>query len=217
MFYPGKLILLLVACAPTVAGAQTAPGVHPAPAAAASSHPVKRVAPASKHKLAPVDQEYWLFIADKARDHESIQAEIRNHPDRFPPDIELRDMSMHIGIRPEEYATILTRILAANDRLKENDMERRAALSKFQKSADYSARSIPPPELSALGKQHDAIINGTIHTLKQELGTQSFQKLNTWVDLYYRSEASAPATGTEPTQPRVFADPSTLQAPVIET
>ena len=217
MFDPRNLILLLIACGSTIAGAQTARGANRTPAAAASSHPAKRGPAGTRHKPVPVDQEYWLFIADKARDHESIQKEIRNHPDRFPPDIELRDMSMHIGIRPEEYATILAHILDANDRLKENDRERRAALSKFQKSADYSAKSIPPPELIALGKEHDAIIDGTIHSLKQELGNQSFQKLNTWVDLYYRSEASAPATRTEPSEPRFFADPSTLQAPVVET
>jgi hypothetical protein len=217
MFYPGKLILLLVACGSTVAGAQTAPGVNRTPAATTSSRPAKRVTAGSKHKPVPVDQEYWLFIADKARDHESIQKEIRDNPNRFPPDIELRDMSMHIGIRPEEYATVLTHILDANERLKQNERERRAALSKFQNRADYSAKSIPPPELIALGKEHDAIINGTIHSLKQKLGNQSFHKLNTWVDLYYRSETSAPPTGTEPSQPKLFADPSTLQAPVVET
>ena len=101
---------------------------------------------------------------------------------------------MHIGIRPEEYATILTHILDANDRLKENEREWREALSRFQNSADYSAKAIPPPELIALGKEHEAIINGTIHSLKHELGNQSFHKLNTWVDLYFRSESSAPAT-----------------------
>jgi hypothetical protein len=218
MFYPGKLILLLVTCGSTIAGAQTARGANPTPATATSSHPVKRGSAASpaRHKPVPVDQEYWLFIADKARDHESIQREIQSHPDRFPPDIELRDMSMHIGIRPEEYATVLTHILDANDRLQKNETQWRAALARFQNSVDYSAKSIPPPELIALGKEHDAIINGTIHSLKQELGSQSFHKLDTWVDLYFRSETSTPATGTEPSEPRLFADPSTLQAPAVE-
>jgi len=212
MFDPRKLILLLVACGSTIAGAQTASGANPA--TVTSSHPAKRGSAASpKHKPVPVDQEYWLFIADKARDHESIQQEIRNHPDRFPPDIELRDMSMHIGIRPEEYATILTHILDANERLKENEREWREALSRFQNSADYSAKSIPPPELIALGKEHDAIINGTIQSLKHELGNQSFQKLNTWVDLYFWS---VPDPGTGSGRPRVVY-PSTEQAPAIDT
>lgn len=215
MLDPRKLILLLVACGSTIAGEQAAPGAARTPATVRSSHPAKRGPAGSlaKHKPVPVDLEYWLFIADKARDHESIQKEIRNNPNRFPPDIELRDMSMHIGIRPEEYATILTHILDANDRLKENEREWRAALSKFQNSADYSAKSIPPPELIALGKEHDAIINGTIHSLKHELGNESFHKLNIWVDLYFRS---VPAPGTGSGWPRVVY-PSTEQAPAIDT
>ena len=215
MVDPRNLILLLIACGSTIAGAQTARGANPTPATATSSHPAKHgsaVSP-SRHKPVPVDQEYWLFIADKARDHESIQKEIRNHPDRYSPDIELRDMSMHIGIRPEEYATILTHILDANDRLKENEREWREALSRFQNSADYSAKAIPPPELIALGKEHEAIINGTIHSLKHELGNQSFHKLNTWVDLYFRS---VPDSGTGSGRPTVVY-PSTEQAPAIDT
>ena len=214
MFYPGKLILLLIACGSTIASAQTVPGANRTPAALRSAHRAKHGSAESvAQKPVPVDLEYGLFIADKARDHESIQEEIRNHPDRFPPDIELRDMSMHIGIRPEEYATILTHILDANDRLKENDRERRAALSRFPKSADSSAKSVPCPELVALGKEHDAIINGTIQSLKQELGNQSFQKLNTWVDLYFRS---VPDSGTGSGRPTVVY-PSTEQAPAIDT
>ena len=72
---------------------------------------------------------------------------------------------------------------------------------------------MPCPELVALGKEHDAIINGTIQSLKQELGNQSFQKLNTWVDLYFRSVPD-PETGSG--RPRVVY-PSTEQAPAIDT
>lgn len=213
MFDPRKLFLLLVACGSTMACAQTGPGVNRTTSTATSSHSAKR-APGSlaNHKSVPVDLEYWLFITDKARDHESIQKEIRNNPGRFPADIELRDMSMHIGIRPEEYATVLTHILDANNRLKENEKEWRAALSEFQNGADPSS-----PELMALDKEHDAVIQETIRSLKHELCGESFQKLNSWVDLYFRSETSAPATETEPSQPRLFTDPSTLQAPVVET
>jgi hypothetical protein len=188
-----------------------------------STHRAKSTVPAgpstgslARHKPVPVVLEYWLFIAEKARDHESIQKTIRDNPNRFPPDIELQDMSMHIGIRPEEYATILTHILDANDRLKENEREWRVAFSNFQNSADYSAKSIPPPELIALGKEHDAVINGTIASLKHELGNKSFHKLNTWVDLNYMSETSVPAPGTGPSRPRPVVEPSTEQAPAID-
>src|ERR1035441_5677942 len=155
-----------------------------------------------KHRVVPVSLKYRLFIAVKADDHESIQKEIRENPDRFPPDIELRDMSMHIGIRPEEYAIILTHILDANDRLKENETEWTMALSNFQNSADYSPKSIPPPELIALGKEHEAILNGTIRSLKHELGEKAFSQLDSWVDLNYVAETSAPAPGTGPSRPR---------------
>ncbi len=121
---------------------------------------------------------------------------------------------MHIGIRPEEYATILTHILDANDRLKDNQAEWTMALSNFQNSADYSAKSIPPPELIALGKEHDAIISGTIRSLKHELGNQSFERLNSWVDLNYIAETSVPAPGTRPSQ-RVT--PLAGQAPAVMT
>jgi len=171
----------------------------------------------ARHKSVPVKLEYRLFITEKTRDHESIQKAIRDNPNRFPPDIELQDMSMHIGIRPEEYAIILTHILDANQRLKENEREWEVARSNFQNSADYSPKSIPPPELIALGKEHDAIINGTIASLKHELGNQSFHKLNTWVDLNYIAETSVPAPRTEPTRPRPVVNPSTEQAPAIDT
>jgi hypothetical protein len=222
MFSSSKLILLIVACGSTIAGAQTAPGANRKPATVTSTHPAKGAVPAGtstgspRHKSVPVDLEYWIFIADKARDHESIQKATRDNPSRFPPGIELQDMSMHIGIRPEEYATILTHILDADHRLKENEREWGVALSNFQNSADYSPTSIPPPELIALGKGHDAIINGTIASLKHELGNESFHKLDTWVDLNYIAETSVPAPGTGPSRPRPVVNPSTVQAPAID-
>jgi hypothetical protein len=90
------------------------------------------------------------------------------------------------------------------------------ALSNFQNSAAYSAKSIAPPELLALGKEHDAIINGTVRCLKHNLGKETFHKLNTWVDLNFRSKSSTPAFGTEHNRPRPSAAPSTWQAPVLE-
>jgi hypothetical protein len=224
MFDCRKLILLVVACGSTFANAQTAPSARRTPATVTSTHRAKGTVPAgpstgslARHKPVPVVLEYWLFITEKARDHKSIQEAIRDNPNRFPPDIELQDMSMHIGIRPEEYATILTHILDANDRLKANERDWLVAFSNFQNSADYSAKSIPPPELIALGKEHDAVINGTIASLKHELGNKSFHKLDTWVDLNYMAETSEPAPGTEPSRPRPAVKPSTEQAPAIDT
>jgi hypothetical protein len=224
MFDSSKLMLLVVIVGSTAAGAQTAPGTNRTPAAVTSAHPAQAAVPGGpstghlvKRKSVPVGLKYGLFIAEKAIDHESIQKEIRNDPGRFPPDIELRDMSMHIGIRPEEYAIILTHILDANDRLKENETEWTMALSKFQNSADYSPKSIPPPELIALGKEHDAILNGTIRSLKHELGEKAFNQLDSWVDLNYVAETSVPAPGTGPSRPNQRFDPSAGQAPAIVT
>jgi len=126
-------------------------------------------------------------------------------------------MSMHIGIRPEEYATVLAHILDANGRLEENRTEWAMALSNFQNSADYSAKSIPPPELVALSKEHDAIIDRTIRSLKHELGDRSFSMLNSWVDLNFLAETSGPAPGTGPSRPRPVVNPSTEPAPAVET
>jgi hypothetical protein len=216
-------MLLVVISGSTIAGAQIAPRTNrtPAPVASTSAQLAQDSAPAgpstgslARHKPASAGLKYWLFIAEKASDHESIQKEIQDNPGRFPPDIELRDMSMHIGIRPEEYATILTHILDANDRLKENETEWTMALSNFQNSTSYSSKSIPPPELIALGKEHDAIISGTIRSLKHELGDKSFDKLNSWVDLNYIAETSVPTPGTRPSQ-RVT--PSAGQAPAVLT
>jgi hypothetical protein len=218
-----KLMLLVVISGSTIAGAQIAPRTTrtPAPVASTSAQPTQGSVPAgpstgslSRHKPISAGLKYWLFIAEKANDHESIQKEIKDNPGHFPPDIELDDMSMHIGIRPEEYATILTHILDANDRLKENETEWTIALSNFQNSADYSAKSIPPPELIALGKEHDAILTGTIRSLKHELGDKSFDKLNSWVDLNYIAETSVHAPGTRPSQ-RVA--PSVGQAAAVLT
>jgi hypothetical protein len=218
------LVVMVVICGSAIAGAQTAPGTNRTPPAVKSAQPARAIVPAVpstghlvKHKPVPVDLKYWFFIAEKADDHESIQKEMRDNPNRFPPDIELRDMSMHIGIRPEEYAIILTHILDANDRLKENRTEWNTALSNFQSGAGYSAKSIPPPELTALGKEHDAIINGTIRSLKRELGDRSFHKLDTWVDLNYIAETSVPAPGTQPSRPIAPIDPVTGQAPAVIT
>jgi hypothetical protein len=219
-----KLVLLVVICGSAMAWAQTAPGKNRTHVAAKSAQPARAPVSAGastghfvKPKLVPVGLKYWLFITEKADDHDSIQREIRGNPARFPADVELQSMSMHIGIRPEEYATILTHILDANDRLKENEQEWSVALSNFRNGAGYSAKSIPPPELIALGKQHDAIIDGTIRSLKHELGNQSFHKLDTWVDLNYTAETAAPAPRTVPSQPRPVVDPSTEQAPAVET
>ena len=224
MLDSSKRMLLVAICGATLASAQTAPGTKRTPAAVTSAQPAQATVPAGpstrhlvKHKVAPVSLKYRLFIAVKADDHESIQKEIRENPDRFPPDIELRDMSMHIGIRPEEYAIILTHILDANDRLKENETEWTMALSNFQNSADYSPKSIPPPELIALGKEHDAILNGTIRSLKHELGEKAFSQLDSWVDLNYVAETSVPAHETGPGRPSLRFDPSAGQAPAIVT
>jgi hypothetical protein len=188
-----------------VTSAQPAQGTHPA--VPSTGHLVKR-------KSVPVGLKYGLFIAEKAIDHESIQAEIRDNPGRFPPDIELRDMSMHIGIRPEEYAIILTHILDANHRLKENETEWAMALANFQNGADYSPKSIPPPELIALGKEHDAILNETIRSLRHELGEKAFNQLDSWVDLNYVAETSVPAPASGPSQ---RFNPSAGEAPAIVT
>jgi len=223
MFDSRKLMLLVVLSGSTIAGAQIVPRTNrpPAPVASTSAQPAQGSVPAGPstgnlagHKPVSVGLKYWLFFVEKASDHESIQKEIQNNPGRFPPDIELRDMSMHIGIRPEEYATILTHILDANHRLKENETEWATALSNFQNGAEYSAKSIPPPELIALGKEHDAIISGAIRSLKHELGAESFDKLNSWVDLNYIAETSVPAPGTRPNQ-RVA--PPEGQAPAVVT
>lgn len=223
MFDSRKLMLWIVLSGSTIAGAQIAPRTNrtPAPMASTSAQPGQGGVPAgpstgnlARHKPVSVGLKYWLFIVEKAKDHESIQKEIQDNPGRFPPDIELEDMSMHIGIRPEEYATILTHILDANDRLKENETEWATALSNFQNSADYSAKSIPPPELIALGREHDAILSGAIRSLRRELGVKSFDKLNSWVDLNYIAETSVPAPGTRPSQ-RVA--PPEGQAPVVIT
>ena len=223
MFNSTKVILFVVACGSTIACAQTNSGATRKPPAVSSTDRAQGTVPAHSstgslggQKSVPISLEYWLFIAEKARDHESIQKALQENPNRFPSDIELRDMSMHIGIRPEEYATILTHILDANDRLKENEREWKVALSNFQNSAAYSAKSIAPPELLALGKKHDDIINGTVRSLKHDLGKGSFHKLNVWVDLNFRSQSSEPALGTEPSQTRPSAYPSTWQAPVLE-
>jgi hypothetical protein len=207
MFHSSKLMLLVLACGSTIAGAQTAP--RPTVPAAPSTGSL------ATHKPVPVGLKYWLFITDKANDHDSIQKEMRDNPGRFPADVELQDMSMHIGIRPEEYATVLAQILDASQRLKENQAEWTMALSNFQNSAGYSAKSVPPPAVIALGKEHDAIIDGTIRSLKHELGDKSFSKLNAWVDLNFLAETSAPAPGTGPSRPTpvVTAEP----APAVET
>jgi hypothetical protein len=217
-------MLFVVVCGATIAGAQTAPGANRTPAALTFAQPAKGTVPITsstgslaRHKPVPVGLKYWLFIAEKAKDHESIQKAIQDNPARFPPDIELEDMSMHIGIRPEEYATILKHILDANDRLKENEREWGVALSSFQNSTDYSAKSIPPPELTALGKEHDAIINRTIRSLKHDLGDGSFHKLDTWVDLNYLAETSVPAPEIRHSRPSAPIDPLTGQAPSVLT
>jgi hypothetical protein len=218
------MLVVVVACAATIAGAQTAPSANRTPAPVASAQPAKGNVPPgpstgrlARLKPVPVGLKYWLFIAEKAKDHESIQKEIRDNPGRFPPDIELHDMSMHIGIRPEEYAIVLTHILDANQRLNENQKEWTMALSNFQSSAGYSAKSIPPPQLTELGKEHDAIIDGTIRSLKHELGDESFHKLDTWVDLNYIAETSLPAPGTQPSRPTAPIDPLTGKAPSVLT
>jgi hypothetical protein len=224
MFDSSKLILLAVICGSPIADAQTAPGTNRTPAPVTSTQPAQASVPAgrstgslARQKPVPAGLKYWLFITQKAKDHESIQKEIQDNPARFPADIELHDMSMHIGIRPEEYAIILTHILDANDRLKENQTEWNMALSNFQSSAGYSADSIPPRELTALGKEHDAIINGTIRSLKHELGDRSFHQLDTWVDLNYIAETSVPAPGTRPSRPSAPIDPVTGQLPSVIT
>jgi hypothetical protein len=217
-------MLLVAACGATIAGAQTVPGANRPPAPVKSAQPAKGTVPTGPstaslvpHKPVPVGLKYWLFIAEKANDHEAIQKEIQDDPGRFPPDIELHDMSMHIGIRPAEYAIILAHILDANARLKANETEWNTALSNFQSSVGYSAKSIPPPELTALGKEHDAIINGTIRSLKHELGDSSFHKLDTWVDLSYIAETSVPAPRTQPSRPTAPIDPLTGEAPSVLT
>ena len=76
--------------------------------------------------------------------------------------------------------------------------------------------SCPCAAAHALGKEHDAVINGTISSLKHELGNKSFHKLDTWVDLNYMAETSVPAPGTGPSRPRPVVNPSTEQAPAID-
>ena len=224
MFDSSKLILLVVACSSAFTAAQTALSARRLPATVTSAHPVKVTVPAgrstgslARQKPVPVVLKYGLFIAEKVRDHQSIQEAIRDNPNRFPPDIELRDMSMHIGIRPEEYAIILTHFLDANDRLNQNERDRRVALSSFENSADYSAKSILPPELIALGKEHDAVINETIVSLRHELGSKCFRRLSTWVNLNYMAETSMPAPAMKPSRPTPVVNPSTEQAPAIDT
>jgi hypothetical protein len=224
MFVSSKLILLVVACGSTFVDAQTAPSARRTPATVTSTRRAKGAVAAgpstgslARQKPVPIVLEYLLFIAEKASDHKSIQEAIRENPNRFPPDIELQDMSMHIGIRPEEYAIILAHILDANDRLNENQTDWQVAFSNFRTRADPSAKSIPPPQLIALSKEHKAVISGTIASLKHELGNKSFHKLNTWVDLNYIAETSVPAPGTGPNRPKPVVNPSTEQAPVIVT
>jgi len=218
MLDSSKLLLLVVVCGTTIAGAQSAPGTNRIPAAVTSLQPEgATTGHVIKHKPVPAALKYWFFIAEKADDHASIQKEIRDNPSRFPPDIELQDMSMHIGIRPAEYAIVLAHILDANDRLTQNETEWTMALSSFQSSAGYSAKSVPPPGLLALSKEHDAVINETIRSLKLELGDSSFDKLDTWVDLNYVAETSGAASGTRPTRPSKRFTPSAEQAPAILT
>jgi hypothetical protein len=177
----------------TLLTASLLPATLPAQIASNTSTPAQRATPAgsttaSRAKTTgrqfPVDVSYYLFIMEKTSDHEFIQKEIWDDPKRFPPDVELRNMAMYIGIRPDEYQVILTYVLDAHDRLKENERVSTIALRDYQASPAFYKSPIPP-ELAALDKEHGAIIDRTIEALKYELGEESFKKLNTYVDFYW--------------------------------
>jgi hypothetical protein len=186
MFNPRRYILLAVICGANVAAAQTAPitngsvgAAKPAQQDQSASPSTPSTGPKTKvpHKPFPFDVKCYWFITETAAEHDRIQKEIQDNPSHFPPDMEARNMSATIGILPEEWQTVLTYVLDARDRLEENERELRVALASSQNSPGFSPKSLPPPELTALGKQHGAIITETMDSLKRELGDESFKKL----------------------------------------
>jgi len=190
-----KAGLLILLGASAIAGAQTAPGANGTPATGmqaqatqtnpSTEQPTDHPTVGEPHKPFPVEVRYYFFITETAQDHERIQQEIRNDPKRFTPDMEARNMSSTIGIQPGEWQTVLTYVLDANERLRENDRESNVALSSFRQSPGYSSKSVPPPGLKALEREHGAIINGTVDTIRKELGDESFSNLSTYVDFYF--------------------------------
>jgi len=188
MFDFKKLITLAILCCSAVAIAQSAPG---SPTADAPANPVGKRA--KTRTPITLRDTYYSFIMDKTSDHEFIQKEIRDDPEHYAPDVELHYMSSYIGIRPEDYQTILTYILAAHDRIKENEREYIAAGNKFQhdNGGVIASTKIPEsPEIIALRKEGGTIIDELIANLKLELGDESFKKLDAYVHLHWSNNPS---------------------------
>lgn len=159
-------------------GAQPSPNVHPV---GPPTGPYVKV----PHKPLPVDVRYDSFITWLKEDHEFIQREIRETPERFDPRVEEKNYSASMNIRPEEYQTVLTYVLDAYSRLRENEREWNVARHKFEQENGGSSESLRfpfPPEIVALGKEHSVIINGMIEALKHELGEKSFKGVEAYVD-----------------------------------
>lgn len=88
------------------------------------------------------------------------------------------------GIPPNEQQPMITILLEANEQLKRNEQQEYDTAGELREKLDIKLPRVlpqPQPELEKLKQERKGIINGMIARLKQELGDEYFNILDSWV------------------------------------
>ncbi len=179
-------------------------------------NPHRYLTPEQRQPL-PDDVRYYLFIKRLGGEDDRIQQETRELEEGQDVKVEWRDYSASMGIRKDEAQAMLTTVLDAYHRLKENERQLKAGLQEFHdKYGIEQALKMPlPPELQALEKDHDAIVIETIARLKQELGSECFKRVDVWVSHRWGKgkSISTPTSTSIPNPHEPNENPASIQTP----
>lgn len=145
---------------------------------------------------------YLSFIRFMGEDHARVQREIREAHPGDEPIVEGRNYCLMMDIRPEDYQMLLVLVVQAAQRIGDNEHESNRLLDKWRRdhSGEDLRRVDVDPRVIALGVQHDAIVDQFEADLKQELGDETFMKVDkfvreNWGDLRVLRRIPHPLTG----------------------
>jgi hypothetical protein len=92
------------------------------------------------------------------------------------------------GIPPNEQQPMITILLETNEQLKSNEQQQYDTAGELRRKLGIKLPQVLPqhqPELEKLTQEHKAIVDGMIARLRQELGDEYFNILDSWVTTYF--------------------------------
>lgn len=148
----------------------------------------------------PLEVRYELLIRQAESEEEYVQheaAEGKTNINRY-------SYSLAANFAPEEETPVRAILLNAWKKIEENTQQQRAAFGRMVETyglpqATQMLRTGNAPEVLALSKHHNEIIDEAIADLKAELGENSFNSLDSWVSHKYHDGWMVTTSPTTPT------------------